>query len=274
MPSEWHYTQNGQPAEAPVNDLQLKQLAVSGQLKPEDLVWKEGMPSWAPARSIRGLFDGTKPASSDPPSNPPSASTKISKIGKPSERPKTEIPEPAPEPVPPAPKPIPPAAGLHPFLVFLLTVLTLGLFGLLYALGVGRSYAGHDRRTFDLAGRPLGRVRHPVLVLLLGYLTFGYYLCWWISQVMQECAGYTERRDIQPRTELNLMLICPFYSVYLAVHRLPELVRQTRTRAGLPETGSWAGPAGLFLTPCLIVGYPILCMIHQDALNQVWLKEG
>ncbi len=108
-----------------------------------------------------------------------------------------------------------------------------------------------------------------MLVLLLCYLTLGFYLYYWIAQVMQECADFTEQKNIQSRTELCLMLIFPLYAVYLAVHRLPILVRQVQSKAGLPESPG-PGPAVFFLAPCLIVGIPILCMIHQDALNQVW----
>lgn len=273
MASEWHYTQNGQPAEAPVNNVQLKQLAVSGLLKPEDLVWKEGMPNWAPAGSIKGLFDSTKPASGEvPASSPaPAASSRPSKLGKSNDRLKVEAPAPPPEPeLEPEPEA---EEGLHPFVVFLLTAITFGLFGLGYAWHISSAYARSRTRTIDSAGRPLGKVRHPVGVLLLSYLTLGFYLFYWISKVMQECAIYTERKDIQSRIELSLMLIFPLYAVYLAVYRVPELVRQARARAGLPEEGG-PGPAVFFLAPFLIVGIPILCMVQQDTLNQVWLKGG
>ena len=41
---------------APVAEEQLKQLATSGQLQPNDLVWHEGMSQWAEAGSVKGLF--------------------------------------------------------------------------------------------------------------------------------------------------------------------------------------------------------------------------
>ncbi len=40
---------------------QLQQLAEANQLKPGDLVWKAGMPQWAPASTIEGLFGTTTP---------------------------------------------------------------------------------------------------------------------------------------------------------------------------------------------------------------------
>jgi hypothetical protein len=55
MADEWYYTKQGQQ-QGPVSAGQLKQLAASGGLMPTDLVWKEGMANWVPARQTRGLF--------------------------------------------------------------------------------------------------------------------------------------------------------------------------------------------------------------------------
>ena len=40
----------------PVEAAALKQLAINGQLKPTDMIWREGMPDWLPARQAKGLF--------------------------------------------------------------------------------------------------------------------------------------------------------------------------------------------------------------------------
>jgi hypothetical protein len=53
--ADWYYAQGGQQL-GPVADVQLQQLAASGQLRPADLVWAEGMPSWAAAGTIPNLF--------------------------------------------------------------------------------------------------------------------------------------------------------------------------------------------------------------------------
>ncbi len=51
----WYYIKNGQQV-GPVSSVQLKQLAVSGDLQPNDLVWKEGMSQWVAAQRLKGLF--------------------------------------------------------------------------------------------------------------------------------------------------------------------------------------------------------------------------
>jgi len=55
MPDQWYYQRDGQQC-GPISVPLLKQLAASGELKPTDLVWKEGMIQWAHARSLKGLF--------------------------------------------------------------------------------------------------------------------------------------------------------------------------------------------------------------------------
>ena len=56
MAEEWFYAKDGQQAVGPVTATQLKQLAVSGQVGSNDLVWKQGMVQWAPASQIKGLL--------------------------------------------------------------------------------------------------------------------------------------------------------------------------------------------------------------------------
>ena len=52
---QWYYARNDQQF-GPVSALELKQLADTGQLTPDDLLWREGMDSWATAINLRGLF--------------------------------------------------------------------------------------------------------------------------------------------------------------------------------------------------------------------------
>jgi hypothetical protein len=57
MAAEWFYTEQGQQR-GPVTFELLQQLASAGQLRPTDMVWKNGMPQWLPASSQAGLFGG------------------------------------------------------------------------------------------------------------------------------------------------------------------------------------------------------------------------
>lgn len=70
--NEWYYTVNGQQSTSPVSAAQLKQLAQAGQLQPTDLVWKDGLPNWVPASSLKGLFSASSAAAPRAPSMPPS----------------------------------------------------------------------------------------------------------------------------------------------------------------------------------------------------------
>jgi hypothetical protein len=93
MVAEWFYTDQGQ-RRGPVTWQQLQQLATGGQLKPNDLVWKNGMPQWSPASSQAGLFGAPTapaPAAAAPPA-PASAPSRPA----------------APAPAPAAPAPAPP----------------------------------------------------------------------------------------------------------------------------------------------------------------------
>jgi hypothetical protein len=55
MPDEWYYAKN-KKQRGPVSAAELKEMADAGDLEPTDKVWKEGMPQWAPAKNVKGLF--------------------------------------------------------------------------------------------------------------------------------------------------------------------------------------------------------------------------
>jgi phage shock protein PspC (stress-responsive transcriptional regulator) len=63
---KWFYSRNGKKSDAVASSV-LKQLARSGDLSPDDLVWREGMSEWAPALKVKGLFPEEVVASSPPP---------------------------------------------------------------------------------------------------------------------------------------------------------------------------------------------------------------
>ena len=55
-PVEWYYAR-GNKQMGPVSSVDLKRMAAAGEIHPEDLVWREGMAEWTPARNVRGLFE-------------------------------------------------------------------------------------------------------------------------------------------------------------------------------------------------------------------------
>lgn len=65
MASAWYYTRDGKHKEGPVSSPQLRELAQSRILLPTDMIWKEGMAKWVPARDFTQLFDGPPAAETD-----------------------------------------------------------------------------------------------------------------------------------------------------------------------------------------------------------------
>jgi hypothetical protein len=257
MATEWFYTVNGQQAPTPATAAQLKQMATAGQLQPSDLVWQEGMANWAPASTIKGLFSGGRsPAEPAPLVEAPPAKGR-GRAKPPKEEDEEEESSGG------------GLLGLHPLLVLLLTVCTLGLFGLVYAYVACSSHRERFTREADTAGRPLGSGRHPLTVLILSYLTLGIYFCFWASRAMDECRAYTGRKDADPRSDLALMLIFPPYLLFVAAVRLPEMIRAAQAAAKVPESAA-VNNAYFFLIPCFFPALPLLGMAQQEALNQVW----
>ena len=74
MPNQWYYIKDGQQ-QGPVAAERLKELASSGQLLEDDLVWQDGIVDWVAAKSIKGLFPVSPPtlAASSPGSTSPLA---------------------------------------------------------------------------------------------------------------------------------------------------------------------------------------------------------
>jgi TM2 domain-containing membrane protein YozV len=64
---DWHYASGG-VQHGPVSWDELRSLADSGQLRPDDLVWKKGMHGWVSASLVPNLI----PAGIAPPPLPPS----------------------------------------------------------------------------------------------------------------------------------------------------------------------------------------------------------
>lgn len=68
----WYFA-DGDVERGPITEAQLRSLIGTGNLKPEDLVWKEGMDDWTAAGEVSGLFDPAP--STTPPIAPNSPAT-------------------------------------------------------------------------------------------------------------------------------------------------------------------------------------------------------
>ena len=73
--SIWHYA-IGEQKHGPISSQQLKHLAMTGKLSPQDLVWKDGMSGWQPAKIVGGLFAESERSS--PPSLPTENAQQVS----------------------------------------------------------------------------------------------------------------------------------------------------------------------------------------------------
>lgn len=76
MAEQW-YVANGSSKKGPFGSEQLAELARNGQLKREDLVWREGMAKWQAASSIRGLFSAIQPPPLPPNTTPSTPKTPL-----------------------------------------------------------------------------------------------------------------------------------------------------------------------------------------------------
>jgi len=52
---QWYYARDDEQ-HGPISSAELRQLASTGTIGPDDYVWREGMEEWAPAGRVKGLF--------------------------------------------------------------------------------------------------------------------------------------------------------------------------------------------------------------------------
>lgn len=71
--AQWYYGDNGQQT-GPVDEDTVRSAIAAGQLTPQTLVWREGMPNWLPLQQVPELTGGTMlPAYSQNPYGAPYA---------------------------------------------------------------------------------------------------------------------------------------------------------------------------------------------------------
>ena len=74
---KWYYARENKQM-GPVSAAELKRLATTGELNPDDRVWRQGMGTWDAARNVPGLFDII--VDPPPPPPPPSISGQLTGV--------------------------------------------------------------------------------------------------------------------------------------------------------------------------------------------------
>jgi hypothetical protein len=59
VPNNWYVAKNNQPV-GPLTAKQLKEMVDEGEVLPTDMIWREGIPNWVQAQTVKGLFEGGK----------------------------------------------------------------------------------------------------------------------------------------------------------------------------------------------------------------------
>ena len=90
----WYVGRNGRQ-EGPVSDEQLRAMVRDGSLQREDLVWREGMADWQPAKAIPELDFSTAPSYVTPPPPPTAAPPPSSPYAPPQSQYAPYVPPPA-----------------------------------------------------------------------------------------------------------------------------------------------------------------------------------
>ena len=66
MPDSWYVVKNGN-RRGPFTSAQVRQMVATGELKPTDMLWKDGMANWIQASSVTELFAAIQPDDGMPP---------------------------------------------------------------------------------------------------------------------------------------------------------------------------------------------------------------
>ncbi|GEM_PF-1024591 len=74
MVQQWYYAK-GEQKIGPITAGELKRLAENAELLPDDLVWREGLRDWMPAKRVRGLFPENETPSGTLPTGPVTSSS-------------------------------------------------------------------------------------------------------------------------------------------------------------------------------------------------------
>ena len=114
--------------------------------------------------------------------------------------------------------------------------------------------------------RPIGKVRSPLVVILLSIITLGIYALYWHYAMFKETNEY-DNEGVSGIVGLLISFVCGIVAAFL----LSWQVGETRKRAGLAERVN-AIYGLLILIP--FVGWIVWVVLVQNAANELWESQG
>jgi hypothetical protein len=114
--------------------------------------------------------------------------------------------------------------------------------------------------------RPTGKIRNPVVVILLTIVTLGIYGLYWHYAMFKETNEFSNE-GISGVFGLLITFFCSIVAIFL----LPAQVGSTRKGAGMPEGVSALNGLWILLP---IVGIFIWIFQTQNAANGLWESQG
>ena len=113
------------------------------------------------------------------------------------------------------------------------------------------------------AGGKKPEVFNPVLLLVLGFVTCGIFIIYWMFKTAGELKDYLGK-EVVSMTLLVLGICCfplNIYNIYLLSKALPEV----QVKAGIPEKDDT-----VLILILAIFAPPVAPMIVQTELNKAW----
>ena len=131
---------------------------------------------------------------------------------------------------------------------------------------VGAGAEHHVEEEADMNDTAVGKIRSPVVVILLSLVTIGIYGLYWQYATFKEMKAYSGE-GIGGGLGLLFAILLGVVNVFLMPHEVGNLyVREGKEAPVSALTGFWV------LIP--IVGGIIWVVKVQDRLNQVWEEHG
>jgi hypothetical protein len=257
--SSYYYVRNNE-RQGPISGTQLVQLASMGQLQPTDLVWTEGMPAWAPANTLEGLYAAPAPVAPAGVLPPPPAPAPAAVVMP--QAPVAAAPYAA-APSPVAARPLFPNApfgGASFVMMFVLGV--LGFFVLCGGIAmavVGAQGGGNITTAAVAAGVIMGVLGFGLLVwsCVLGVIYL--YRAWAAIQ------GHPQVEST-PGKAVGFMFI-PLFSLYWIFIAYGKWAKQYNEFVRINQLqGAPAVSEGLFLTMCICTAASIIPLVNYIAM--------